>query len=116
MEIVYIVSALSDFGISQLDCFYHSSPHHGANIQSCRYAQDAVSPSHLQHLWHHDEDLNERADINEASPVSLIKSRTVHPVREIWGEILVENSSADCVLVNRVLYLMMRVGSWLTSH
>ena len=49
--------------------------------------------------WHYDEILNERADINEASLAFLIKSRTVHPVRGVQREILVENSSADRAFV-----------------
>jgi hypothetical protein len=41
---------------------------------NCRYAQIFSS------FRHHDEILNERADINEASPTPLVKSRTVHLV------------------------------------
>jgi hypothetical protein len=99
-----LVSALSDLDSLPLGCFLFCVCI-SALTSNRRYAQTSFPTS-----WHYDESLNERADINEASPSPLAKSRTVHPVRGARREILVENSSPDCAFVHRFDELSTRRG------
>lgn len=62
-------------------------------------------------LW---RNLNERADINEASLAPLIQSLAVHLARGCHGEILVENSSADRATDELVSRAVIFVVPWLT--